>query len=222
MPVSQNLTDQQYGRLIVINRTGKDKWGSILWLCQCECGKTTSITSSSLTSGKTNSCGCLRKELLASKFTTHGHTRGRKYSRIYRIWASINQRCNNPNDKDFHHYGGRGITVCQRWRTFTNFLTDMGKPPANYQIDRINNDGPYCLDNCHWTTRGEQARNKRTNRLLTLNEKTQCITDWCQELGIHRSTLSYRLKNKWSIKDALTKPVRKPKTAFGKIKRRKR
>lgn len=122
------------------------------------------------------------------------------------------QRCTNPNDKRYKNYGGRGITVCKRWRnSFEKFLEDMGEPPTKeHSIDRINNNGNYCKSNCRWVTRKEQNRNKRNNRLITYKGKTQCLIEWAEEYNINYDTLWCRIyKYGWPIEKALTTPVKK-------------
>lgn len=204
-----NLIGKRFGRLIVIKRMQQDRWRNYKWLCQCDCGKQKIVRSGSLRSGYTQSCGCLQKERCAVSHTRHGHKTKEKTSKIYRIWEAILRRCKNPNYHEYKYYGGRGIKVCERWKKFENFLTDMGKPPTkNHSIDRINNDKDYCLENCRWATKKEQQRNKRNNHLETFNEKTKCIAEWAEEFGIPDGTLRARLKYGWSIDRALTTPVK--------------
>jgi hypothetical protein len=125
----------------------------------------------------------------------------------------MKERCYNPNSKYYHLYGGRGIKMCDKWKnSFEEFYNDMGKRPYRiYSIDRINNDGDYEPSNCRWATRFVQSRNKRTNRLVTFNDETKCVTDWANELEMPIGTLFSRLNSGWKVPDALTKPVRKQK-----------
>ena len=128
-------------------------------------------------------------------------------NRTYRIWKGLRDRCTNPKNKDFHNYGERGITVCDRWNhSFVLFLEDMGEAPLNMQIDRIDNDSGYTKENCRWATIEEQANNRRTCVMITFNNKTQSISDWSKEIGIERKTLEYRLRIGWDIEKALTTP----------------
>lgn len=120
------------------------------------------------------------------------------------------QRCTNHKNKYYPNYGGRGITVCQEWRdSFENFLKDMGECPSKHQIDRIDNNGGYRKENCRWVTPKTNSRNRRDNRLETHNGKTQCLAAWAEEIGINIKTLGSRLRNGWSIENALKISVAK-------------
>lgn len=138
---------------------------------------------------------------------SHGHSGHTSSSRTYNTWAQMRARCSNPNLPNFPRYGGRGITVCERWNSFQNFLADMGERPDGMTLDRKDNDGPYCKENCEWKTVKHQQRNRRNNVNVTFNGRTQCASDWADELGIGRNTLMYRLKH-WPIDRALTPILR--------------
>ncbi len=184
--------------LTVIKRIGTSSNRHILWLCVCECGNETSVQSSKLRMGLSKSCGCVGA-------TKHGHTKNSKPSKIYQVWGGMIQRCTNPKNKAYGGYGGRGIGVCKRWKKFSNFLEDMGTPPSlRHTIERVNNNGDYCITNCIWATMAEQGRNRRNNRWITFDGKTQTISEWSREKGISTGTISYRLKIGWSKKKALT------------------
>lgn len=128
----------------------------------------------------------------------------------YYAWRDIRLRCTSSTHKNFPRYGGRGIYVCNRWLdSYSNFLADMGgRPSPLHSIDRINNDGPYSPENCRWATRAEQTRNRSSNRLMTLNGRTQCIVQWAEELGIKANTLNSRIVMGWSDEKTLTTPVK--------------
>jgi hypothetical protein len=135
-------------------------------------------------------------------------THGLRGTPEYNAWVHIRHRCNNPKDRYFAIYGGRGIRVCDRWlgpSGLANFIADMGPRPSKlHSIDRVNNDGNYEPGNCRWATIGEQCRNRRTTRLLTFNGITQCMTDWAAQVGISRQVIFRRLKEGWDVGDALT------------------
>ena len=187
------LTGQTFGRLTVFGRCERDH---SYWWCQCSCGSDPKrIYRSSLTRGLTKSCGCLWHELVPGANATHKKTR----TPIYRLWSMMLDRCRNPRNRRFEQYGGRGIQVCKRWQQFENFYADMGDRPLNKTLNRINNDGSYCPENCEWADLKTQARNKTSNRLLTYKGKTQPLAAWAEELGINKNTLATRLYRGWSV-----------------------
>lgn len=146
----------------------------------------------------------------------HGNTKHGLTYKIpeYGIWAAIKRRCHNPNALDYPRYGGRGITVCDRWKdSFETFLADMGRRPSNtHQIDRIDNQGPYSPENCRWISAKENSRNRRSNTLLTYKGETKTLAEWSEICNIKPATICMRLyRSKWSIEKTLETPVRTPK-----------
>lgn len=137
----------------------------------------------------------------------HGVTHGMSGTTIYRVWIRMKQRCNNPNDPAFKWYGERGIKVSSEWEKFENFYRDMGnKPTPKHTLERVDNNGNYCKENCVWATMDVQGKNRRDNVLITFNGKTQNISDWAREIGIKHGSLSKRLK-RWTLEEALTRPI---------------
>ena len=206
-PRTQDLTNHPpFGRWTVLHFAGYDiKNHFAIWMCQCHCGTLRPVFASMLINGTSQSCGCLKKERLAVRMTTHG-----KYKTPERsIWNSMIQRCHNPNDKAYKNYGGRGITVCDRWRdSFEAFYTDMGPRPApRLTLERLENDGPYCKENCAWKTYAVQRRNTRANRILIYKGVSKCATDWAILLHMNRDTFFKRLRDEWTIDEIIETPV---------------
>lgn len=137
----------------------------------------------------------------------HGHNRRGKRSLTYGVWGSMLARCNNPKDKSYSRYGGRGIKVCKRWYMFENFLADMGERQAGMSIERIDNSKGYSPDNCKWIPLNEQSKNRRNTHFLTFKGTTRNLTDWAKETGINRETLLSRVKRGLSPEQALTKAI---------------
>ena len=155
-----DLLGQRFGRLTVIKRA-PNRGVKVNWLCQCDCGKQSVAFASDLRSGTHQSCGCLQKERVTKHSHAQRHTNGGSIT--YGSWQAMKGRCFNPRVPKYEYYGGRGITVCDRWaNSFQAFLDDMGERPShNHSIDRIDSDGDYTPDNCRWATRAEQSQNQR-------------------------------------------------------------
>ena len=133
---------------------------------------------------------------------------------LYNSWQAMKVRCLNPNNKKYYRYGGRGITVCDRWmNNFSAFVEDMGERPKGHSLDRIDNDGNYTPENCRWATHKQQCRNRSTNHLLVFNGKTQTLVEWAEELGISIKLIKNRQNLGWSTEKIFTTPLRKIKKA---------
>lgn len=202
----KDLTGMKFDRLTVMGDVGKrTKGNGIMWKCICDCGNEVYVRTYSL--GKdVKSCGCLRNEKLIQRSTTHG----KKYTRVYREWKNIKQRCLNPKLPDYKYYGARGITICPEWandfQNFYDWAMANGYSDA-LTIDRIDNNKNYSPDNCRWVDRLTQSNNTRKNHNLTFNNKTQTISMWARETGILSSTICYRVNHGWSVEEALTIPI---------------
>lgn len=204
-----DLLGQVFGRLTVIGDAGNKNRIS-MWLCRCECNTEKVVTRRDLQTGDTKSCGCLNIESAGERLRTHGSTG----SPEHRAWKHIRQRCLNPRNKSAKYYSERGISVSPTWDSFTQFLEDMGPRPSDkHSIDRIDNDGNYCKENCRWATAVEQSQNRRSNVHLTLLGETMSAADWSRSLGAPSNAVANRLNRGMSIESALTTPYkpREPK-----------
>lgn len=190
MSVKIDLTGKKFTRLTVIKEIGRSKRRDILWLCRCDCGKEKILPTRKLKSGEIRSCGCLRNDMVKDRFTTHGMTG----SRTYRTWNAMNNRCKSK-DESHRNYKDRGIGVCDRWKeSFNSFFEDMGERPKWKTLDRINNDGNYEPSNCKWSTRSEQQRNRRSNKIFMHNGEEKCLTEWCEILGLSNKKVWNKLR----------------------------
>lgn len=186
----------RYGRLVVLRFSGILRRKS-LWECSCDCGIAVTVLGNSLQSGATQSCGCLRAEIVKTASIKHGDTHfNLPKTREYHSWDAMKQRVTNPKARQFKNYGGRGVSICDRWmNSYSNFLKDMGRCPKGCSLDRINNSGNYEPGNCRWATHIQQGGNKRTCRYITRDGKTMCASAWSRETGIGRMTILRRLNN---------------------------
>jgi len=192
----------RFGRLVVLARHPKNNsGGNEMFDCICDCGRERVAVGTALRRGITYTCGCGRLPGGESINRTHGQSKRPEYS----VWKAMRQRCSNIHSPDYPNYGGRGITVCERWNSsFENFIADIGSIPPGMSLDRIDNNQGYSPENCRLTTNAVQGRNKRTNKLLTYNGETKPLVDWSIETGICAETISRRVDNGWSVEDALT------------------
>ncbi len=199
----EDLSGRRYGRWTVISEGQPRYHGKsriIYWTCRCDCGVIREVCGNTLKNGDSTSCGCFHNEVTGRINRRHGKTG----SRVYRIWQNMLNRCRREKDEFWHCYGGRGITVCERWKVFENFLDDMGEPPGGLSLERIDSNGPYSPENCRWASMKEQQRNRRNNHLLCLNGKSQCLSAWAEELGMKVNVIQMRLAHGWPFDEALS------------------
>jgi hypothetical protein len=185
-----NLAGERYGRLVVLCYAGKSFRGKSRWLCQCDCDNLAIVSNSDLKGSKTNSCGCLKDKLTGARSRTHGKT----YSREYKSWSMMIQRATNINLAGAKDYCLRGITVCDRWRSFENFYADMGERPPGMTLDRYpDKNGNYESGNCRWATPKVQNRNQRSNRIATVNGVRKSAVEIAEEYGVKYPTIISRM-----------------------------
>lgn len=207
MSVQIDMTGQKFGRLTVIAHAYYDSTShQSIWKCQCSCGKITYVNRSNLIRGMTKSCGCYNIESL-KRCKTHGFN---SKDRLYRIWSGIKSRCYNKFVKIFDRYGGRGIKMCDEWKNDFMAFREWAISTEyndNLSIDRIDNDGDYCPENCRWATRIIQCNNRRTNVFITYNGEVHTLAEWSRITGIKELTLASRKRNGWTDKECIEVPV---------------
>lgn len=191
------MLGKTFGRLVVKSQAPDGPNQQRYWGCECECGGLIKVSTSGLRSGNNSSCGCLAKE---GNNLRHGRAKTPEWI----AWVAMRQRCENPKVHNYVRYGGRGIKVCQRWARFENFFADMGKRPAGSSIDRIRNSGNYSPSNCRWATAKQQARNRRSNRILAYQGQEHCLATWCEKLGLPYHLARDRLARGWDVARAFT------------------
>lgn len=201
-----DLTGQKFGRLTVVERA-ENKGKRTAWLCKCDCGNYLKVKGSSLKNGYTKSCGCLKKEMILLRNTTHGESK----TRLYRIWNKMKQRTMNPKSSRYHYYGEKGIKVCEEWLNYETFRDWSLKNGYNdsLTLDRIDVNGDYCPENCHWVDWETQQNNKSNNRMITYNGETKTLAQWAHSANMIPQALATRIKLGWSMEKALTTPVKK-------------
>ena len=191
MPTAKNMVGDRFVRLTVVSFAGA-KSGNAQWNCLCDCGNGVTVSRPNLLSGNTQSCGCLNSTLASDRRSTHRHTAGKssgkRPSRTYAIWAGILFRCRHHKN-----YAGRGITVCDRWHSFENFLGDMGEAQSGRSIDRINNNLGYSPDNCRWSSPTTQSRNRRSSRVITYSGVSMTLAAWAEFTKLRNYAISHAI-----------------------------
>ena len=218
MGIYRDLTGERYGRLTVVRHVDRPQQyqNRQFWLVQCDCGEERVMSSSEWNRHARMSCGCYQRESASKRAFEQHLTHGKTGTRLYAIWSSMIRRCETKSCKEYPLYGGRGISVCDEWRkdftAFEKWMLEHGyddsAPRGQCTLDRKDNDGNYCPENCRVATQKEQSRNRRSNRLLTYNGVTKTMVEWAEEYGLSVGTLRDRLSYGWSIEECLTKPLR--------------
>ena len=189
-----------FGRLTVTGECPERKHGHRVMECQCSCGVQAQVTLGHLRTGDAQSCGCLARDNTSARNTTHG----KSSSKIYRLWRGIRSRCEDTGHHAYKDYGGRGITVCDRWKVFENFLADMGERPDGRSIERRNNNEGYSKDNCYWANKLEQGSNMRSNILIPIDGQNVCIAEASRRSGVKAATIRYRHRKGWPVHHLLS------------------
>lgn len=195
---------QRFGLLVMLSEVPTHPNEVRKCLCECDCGRRKTFNIQNVLRGMSTSCGCERTRRSVASRRKHGAC----LTPEFRAWTSMKTRCANPKCVMYPNYGGRGVTVCERWSDFRNFLADMGEKPApEYTLERINVNGNYEPGNCRWATQREQSRNHRNTVYLEYSGERLPLVEWAERLGIQRGTLAYRLKKGWSPAAIIETPV---------------
>lgn len=202
MPSFIDLTGQRFGKLTVLSDTGQRHYGSVVWLCRCDCGKSTKATSGVLRSGKKLSCGCYK----GTGNLRHGMTN----TRLYRIWTGLHTRCNNKNSSSYKLYGAKGISVCKEWDSFEQFAEWATKNgySDDLTIERLDSTKDYYPENCIWADYYTQANNRSCCVYYEKDGKSQTLSQWCRELGLNKGTVYSRIHRAgWPFERAISEPT---------------
>lgn len=208
-----DLVGKKFGRLTVLRFSNMNKHHKSCFVCKCDCGNEIITVGAGILSGNTLSCGCLKKDTWQKVIRKHNLYN----TKLYKTYHNMKNRCNNKDTKDYYLYGGRGIKICKEWSDpkngFINFYEWSLKNGFGdkMSIDRIDVNGDYSPENCRWATTEQQARNKRTNHLISYNGETHCIREWEELLGVNKHSIQTRITNGWDIKSALTKNIERIK-----------
>lgn len=196
-----DISGKKYGRLTTLEYVGSSKW-----LCECDCGTQKIIRKDSLIQGKSKSCGCLHKENAAAQIRERSVKHGDFGTKLYGVWAAIKRRCYNQNSRYYHEYGGRGITVCDRWKDDYSYFKEWSLAhdyKEGLSIDRVDTNGNYSPDNCRWVSMKEQQNNRRNNIKLAYEGKEYTLRELSDISGISFRTLKGRHERGWSIENML-------------------
>lgn len=205
MPPIRNLTGLKFNYLTAIKPV-QNSDGRYVWVWRCDCGKEIKLLGSIVTRKQKPQKSC--NECYQKRRLLHGKTNTKEFF----AWRGILSRCRDSGSKPYKDYGGRGIKVCDRWLEFKNFYEDMGDAPTKkHSIDRINNDGDYCKENCRWATGKEQCRNQRKSRIIEYNGEKRPLPEWVELYGLNYNSLYNRLRRGWTFDRAINQEVIKRK-----------
>lgn len=187
-----SLVGKRFGKWLVISKSdNKSSNGTYIWNCLCDCGNNGQVKTNELNLGASTKCKKCAMEYLKRINTTHGMTKTTEYN----SWKGMIQRCTNPDDPSYKDWGGRGVTVCDRWLIFSNFLEDMGeKPQPGLTIERKKNNLGYFKENCEWATKMEQSLNRRSTVLIEYKGEKMVQSHWARRFGVDPSSISQRLR----------------------------
>lgn len=205
-----DIAGMVFGRLTVSHQIAKDGRSGVRWMCACECGGEKITYANRLRRGLVKSCGCLAKEQwekVKEDRVLHGHTIG-KHSPTYMTWRAMISRCTYEKSDSYKYYGAVGITVCSDWMSFESFIRDMGERPAGMTLDRKDGSKGYSKDNCKWSSKKDQSRNRKSNHLIVTPLGEMCIAEAAEMYGINKRTLSNRINNGWNVDRAIHEPIK--------------
>lgn len=195
----KDYSGERFGRLTALRLVERRDNNDHIWLFRCDCGAEVDRGIRLVKSGHTSSCGCLFREMVVERNTSHGLSG----TKTYRVWKNMRARCSTPTDSDYADYGGRGIKVCDEWEDYPAFLADMGECPEGMSLDRVDVNKGYSADNCRWATAKQQARNKRSNHFISAFGETRTLAEWAEKYGLESSLIRYRIKAGWPTEDAV-------------------
>lgn len=192
IPRYNDIIGERYGRLTVIGFDHIDERHQAYWVCQCDCGSKVVVKAASLKSGNTSSCGCYKRDRTRETMATHGLST----TRLYKAWQAMQNRCENSNYGSYHRYGQRGIRVCGEWKNFENFRdwAVASGYSEGLSLDRINNDGNYCPENCRWTDWGTQCNNRSSNHIIEYGGQSHTVAEWARLFNMPYSTLQRHIQ----------------------------
>lgn len=180
-----------FGKLTVLSEAGRSNDKQKVYLCECECGTKTKVISGNLKKGNSQSCGCARRKTCAARMTLLNFKHGQTDTKLWRTWKGVLERTTRVTSAHFHRYGGKGITVCDQWKSFEIFAKDVGQPPSDlHSLDRIDNSLGYFPGNVRWATPKEQAQNRSTNVWVFIDGQKMIASDAAKKIGVSKSSIS--------------------------------